>query len=96
MSPVLRALRLPILIALIGCLALSSLIGVLALTLTTEVAPDRGGVFVEGVVGSPLTLNPILAGFNDVDRDLASLIFSGLVRLNERGEPVPELAVRWE
>lgn len=96
MNPVLRALRLPILIALIGCVVVAGSVAALAFTLSTETEPDRGGTFVEGVVGSPLTINPILAGFNDVDRDLAALLFTGLIRLNERGEPMPELAARWE
>jgi peptide/nickel transport system substrate-binding protein len=95
-NPVLRALRVPILIAVAGCLVVAGVIGALALTLNTETQPDVGGAFVEGVVGSPLTINPILSSFNEVDRDLSTLIFSGIIKINERGEPVPDLAQRWE
>jgi peptide/nickel transport system substrate-binding protein len=37
-----------------------------------------------------------LSGYNDVDRDLCSLLFSGLTRLNERGEVEADLARGWE
>jgi peptide/nickel transport system substrate-binding protein len=44
----------------------------------------------------PQTINPLLSFGNELDRDLTGLIFQGLVGLNERGEPVPSLAERWE
>ena len=40
--------------------------------------------------------NPLLSFGNELDRDLTGLIFQGLVTLNERGEPAPSLAERWE
>ncbi len=43
--------------------------------------PTNGGEYTEGLVGSPQFLNPLLAQTNDVDRDLTSLIFSGLFSL---------------
>ena len=49
----------------------------------TEETPVRGGYFKEGIVGQPITLNPILAGANDVDRDLIELLFSDLSELAE-------------
>lgn len=48
--------------------------------------------FREGLVGQVQRLNPLLAGYNPVDRDITSLIFEGLMRLNEFGEAVPALA----
>lgn len=60
-----------------------------------EVRADYGGTFVEGVAGRPGAINPLLSQFNDVDRDLAALIFPGLTRLNERGEITADLAERW-
>jgi len=41
--------------------------------------PARGGTLVEGVVGTPRFVNPLLAT-SQVDQDLAALVFSGLVR----------------
>lgn len=55
-----------------------------------------GGSFAEGVIGQPRWLNPIYAAANDVDRDLTELIFSGLVKYNEKGEIVPDLAKSYE
>lgn len=49
----------------------------------------------EALVGQVQRLNPLLAGLNPVDRDITSLIFEGLVRINEYGEPVPALAREW-
>jgi len=51
---------------------------------------------VEGVAGSPLHINPLLAPLNPADADLAVLIFNGLTRPGEHGEAQPDLAERWE
>ncbi len=51
--------------------------------------------FREGLVGRVQRLNPLLAGLNPVDQDITSLIFEGLTRLNQFGEPVPALALDW-
>jgi len=45
--------------------------------------PDNGGSFTEGMVGEPRLINPLLSQSNDVDRDLTSLIYSGLMKYNE-------------
>ncbi|MCX6746502.1 MAG: ABC transporter substrate-binding protein [Candidatus Parcubacteria bacterium] len=62
-----------------------------------KTVPKNGGEFAEGIVGSPLYLNPILAsGLADVDTDLTRLIYSGLLKYNEKLELVPDLAERYE
>jgi peptide/nickel transport system substrate-binding protein len=62
----------------------------------TEVAePDFGGDYVEGIAGVPARINPFFAGENAVDATLASLVFSGLTRLDENGLPFPDLAQTW-
>lgn len=61
-----------------------------------EAVPASGGRYVEGVTRAPERINPLFAGSNSTDRDLASLIFSGLVRLSPEGTPLPDLAERWE
>jgi peptide/nickel transport system substrate-binding protein len=58
--------------------------------------PDSGGSYTEAVIGNPTYLNPILLQFNQVDRDISSLIFSGLTRFDENGMIVPDLAERWD
>lgn len=60
----------------------------------TEVA-ITGGELLEGVVGSPRLINPLLAT-SDAERDLVALVYSGLMRINQTGQPEPDLAERVE
>jgi peptide/nickel transport system substrate-binding protein len=53
--------------------------------------PARGGTLTEGIVGTPRFINPILT-VSDADSDMTTLIFSGLMRIDNRGELVPDLA----
>ena len=57
--------------------------------------PMPGGQISEGILGSPRFINPVLA-FSDTDRDLASLIYSGLMRKNPDGVLIPDLAKKYE
>lgn len=68
----------------------------LALAPSTTFVPARGGAYVEGVVGRPQLINPLLSPVNAVERDLVALVFSGLARVNDQGQIVPDLAARWE
>jgi len=52
--------------------------------------------YVEAVVGAPSRVNPLFVHLNDADRDLASLVFSGLTRLAADGSVLPDLAETWE
>ncbi len=61
-----------------------------------EAVPASGGHYVEGVLRAPERINPLFAGPNQTDADIASLVFSGLVRLGPDGTPQPDLAERWE
>ncbi len=49
----------------------------------------------EAVVGCVKKLNPLLAGYNQFDRDVTSLIFEGLAKTDAFGSPVPDLAASW-
>lgn len=53
--------------------------------------PIRGGYLTEGVVGNPRFINPVLA-LSDADKNLTSLVYSGLVRLTPEGAPENDLA----
>lgn len=48
----------------------------------TETIPRRGGTYIEGSVGTIRMLNPWFTVTNDVNRDITSLVFSGLQRYN--------------
>jgi peptide/nickel transport system substrate-binding protein len=52
-------------------------------------------ILVEAVVGQIVKLNPLLATYNPVDRDITSLIFEGLTTTNDYGEIIPDLAESW-
>lgn len=58
----------------------------------TIAVPADGGTLTEGIVGAPRLINPLLAPTNDADRDLASLIYSGLYKFNGSGKLEPDLA----
>ncbi len=58
-------------------------------------APAQGGIYIEGLVGSLGRLNPLLDDDNAVDQDVNRLIFSGLLRFDDRGNPQPDLAETW-
>ena len=63
--------------------------------LNTEVAPQHGGEYTEGLVGYPEYVNPILAQANDVDLDLSSLIFSSLFTYNTDQKLEPDLITNY-
>lgn len=54
--------------------------------------PVEGGVYTEALIGSLSRLNPLLDSTNQVDKDVDRLIFSGLVKFDSRGMPIPDLA----
>jgi peptide/nickel transport system substrate-binding protein len=54
--------------------------------------PVPGGTLREGIVGFPSNINPVSARSN-ADHDLVALTHSGLMRVNEDGEVVPDLAL---
>jgi len=56
----------------------------------TKVVPTKGGEYIEGVVGQPRFINPVLAS-SDIDRDLVELVFSGLMKYEKDGKIVPDL-----
>lgn len=63
-------------------------------TIPENAQADSVSTFTEGVVGTVQRLNPLLIT-TQAERDITSLIFEGLVGINEYGEPVPDLAESW-
>ncbi|MHB8651770.1 MAG: ABC transporter substrate-binding protein [Minisyncoccota bacterium] len=55
-----------------------------------KVPAHRGGI-VEAAVGAPKFINPLLAT-SDTDRDLTALVYSGLMRRDQSGTLIPDLA----
>jgi len=56
--------------------------------------PAFGGTLREGIVGNIRFINPLLVQ-TDADRDLASLIYAGLMRHDSEGNLVPLLAKKY-
>ncbi len=77
---------------LVALLALSSLNLLSSLNNSVLVEVEaRGGSFTEGIIGSPRFINPVLA-LSDADRDMVSLIYSGLLKATPEGGVIPDLA----
>lgn len=53
--------------------------------------PSRGGTLIEGVVGNPRFINPVLA-ISEADKNLVSLLYSGPVRITPEGKIENDLA----
>jgi peptide/nickel transport system substrate-binding protein len=53
-----------------------------------------GGLYVEGAIGFPTTLNPLLARTQS-ERDLTAILFRGLTWVDGSGRTVPDLASDW-
>ncbi len=81
-----------VLAAIVGVTAVSSLYA-LEQTFLVKV-PAYGGTLVEGEIGSPRFINPLLA-ISDADRDLSTLTYAGLMGLSGTGTLVPVLAEQY-
>jgi len=57
--------------------------------------PFKGGSLSIGMVGAPRFVNPILAN-EETDRNLTTLIYSGLMRKTSDGDIIPDLAEKYE
>ena len=72
--------------------------GVLLATTSFELSeevPVYGGSHIEGVIGSPRFINPLLA-ISETDNDLTALVFGGLLRSEQDGSLSPHLAESFE
>lgn len=59
----------------------------------TLLIPATGGTYIEGSVGDLQPLNPWFTVTNDVNRDIVSLVFSGLLKYNPQTKDIePDLA----
>jgi len=89
-------MRWQVVIAALAVFLILALTAYTAYTTTTTLVPDYGGIYIEGVAGNPRYINPLLSTYNDVDRDLAALLFNGLTSADERGQIQLDLADKWE
>ncbi len=95
-----KKLRWPLIIAIIALAAIAILLisqkpDSLAPISEPVIKPAEGGIYTEGVVGTLMRLNPLLDYYNQADRDVDHLIFSGMLRIDDRGLPQADLASSW-
>lgn len=62
---------------------------------TVGLQPVAGGTYSEALIGSLGRLNPVLDFANQADRDVNRLLYSGLIKFDDRGLPQPDLAESW-
>lgn len=81
-----------IVVALVGLMAIVS-VGAVFLDQAERsgIVPAYGGTYIEGAVGAPQYLDPILSS-TDLDADVVRLVFTGLTQLSRDGSVVPDLA----
>lgn len=60
----------------------------------TQDKPKIQGSMIHAVSGDPVTFNPILSG-DTTSGWIIARVFSGLVRIDEKLEPIPDLATEW-
>jgi len=84
-----------IVLALVGLLVVASVVAIASDKTDLPTDPAFGGTYVEGVAGSPLYFDPIIAATN-VDLDVSRLVFSGLTRFARDGSIVADLASSFE
>ena len=82
---------------LFGAVAFLSIIGLLSriyVSVTNQI-PAVGGSYTEGLTGEPRTINPLYSSRDD-DRDIERLVFSSLLRYDEKGHIQNDLAEHYE
>lgn len=62
---------------------------------TVSVAKS-GGEYIEGMVGNPARINPVLAASNDIDGYLSQIVFSGLMKYDGEGNLMNDLTDSYE
>ncbi len=62
----------------------------------TKAIPAYGGEYIEGIIGQPAHINPLLSSSNETDADMTSLIYSGLFKYDSRGKISPDLAESYD
>jgi peptide/nickel transport system substrate-binding protein len=95
-----KNLRWPLLIAVLALVVIGALVYSQRQEplspITEPVAePAEGGIYAEGLTGTLVRLNPLLDSTNNADRAIDRLLFSGLMRFDDRGIPQGDLADSW-
>ena len=94
-----KKLRWPLLVVLLSLAAIAIILLSQQQVSTPGSAPvlepSSGGIYAEGLIGAPVRFNPVLDYYNSADRDVDRLIYSSLVRFDDRGLAQGDLAEAW-
>lgn len=90
-----RFIRWQAILAIIGATLLVAYLQTIVVKKITIEVPADGGTYREGNVGSAQLINPLLAEYNPIDRDISALIFEGLTRVGADADLYPVLAETW-
>ncbi len=82
-----------LLLLFVGSIASS---GIIFYYSKTKAIPTYGGEYIEGIVGQPLYINPLLSPSNETDADLVQLVYSSLFKYDGTGKAVPDLAENYD
>jgi len=91
-----RYIRWQAILTFTGIAMVLAFLSFLSLSRKTVIIPDVGGTYTEAIAGRPQFINPLLAQYNQVDQDLAALIFNGLTGIDGSGNLEPKLARTWD
>jgi len=62
----------------------------------TKAIPAYGGEYIEGIVGQPQHINPVLSLSNNTDDDMTQLIYSSLMKYDKNGSLINDVADSFE
>ncbi|NTU66941.1 MAG: peptide ABC transporter substrate-binding protein [Candidatus Moranbacteria bacterium] len=62
----------------------------------TSAVANYGGEYIEGMAGQPAHINPLLSMSNDADADISQLVYSGLLKYDNDGKLIPDLAESYD
>lgn len=74
----------------------SAYLGISYYIKNTKEAPASGKEYIEGMVGQPRFINPILSQASDIDADFSALVYSGLLKLDKDGKLINDLAESYQ
>jgi peptide/nickel transport system substrate-binding protein len=83
-------------VKILVCLIIVAFVGLLTnwYFKNSTLVPSAGGEYIEGIIGSPSLINPILAQTNEVDRDITKLLFNGLLK-QQGSKLIPDLSLSY-
>jgi peptide/nickel transport system substrate-binding protein len=62
----------------------------------TVAVPAYGGEYIEGIIGQPQHINPVISASNNADDDLSTLVYSGLLKYDGQGKLQNDLVENYE